>query len=223
MTEEWKPIIIEKNGVVYDYTGLYEVSSYGRIRSMDRTVTTLNNGTLCERKIKGRIKLPHIGKDYLQITLSKHGSQSTFLIHRLVAAAFLSNPDNLPMVNHKNENKLDNHVDNLEWCTREYNVKYSSHKISKSLKGRTFTDEHKQKISKNHADFTGSKNPRAKKVLCVETGQVFDYIKDAEVKTGVNAKNIGACCNGKRKTAGGYHWMYLEDYLAQQENVELLN
>lgn len=199
MEEIWKDIIIEKKGTVYDYTGLYQVSNLGKVRN-SRT---------------GRILKPATnGAGYQDVGLYKDKKEKKFLIHRLVATAFIPNPDNLPVVNHRDENQLNNHVDNLEWCTQKENVNYgtSRKRASEAQKGRTFTDEHKQKLKNNHADRTGDKNPNARKVICLETKQVFACIKEAKLWLG--KKGISGCCRGIRKTAGGYHWMYYEDWLA---------
>ena len=115
MTEEiWRPIV--------GYEGLYEVSSYGRVRSLDRYV---NNNSFR----KGKVLSP--GKDtigYLFVVLSCNGKCKTIRVHRLVAQAFIPNPDNLPEINHINEDKTDNRVDNLEFCNRKYNINYGSRK-----------------------------------------------------------------------------------------------
>lgn len=204
MVEEWRDIIIEKNGEVYDYVGFYQVSNYGRIRN-SRT---------------GKILKPIKSKGYQYIRLNKNG----FLIHRLVATMFIPNPYNYPIVNHKDENPSNNYIDNLEWVTAKYNVNYGTRneragvKISEKIKGKPKTEEHKRKISEAK---TGDNNPMAKKVICLETKQVFNCIKDASEWCG--KKGISGCCRGQQKTAGGYHWMYYEDYLTQQENVESFN
>ena len=110
MIEEWRPI--------EGYEGLYEVSSYGRVRSLDRFYYRLH---------KGKVLSPTKDRyGYLTVTLNYNGKSKTIKIHRLVAQAFLPNPDNLPQVNHKNEVKSDNCVDNLEWCDAKYNNKYGT-------------------------------------------------------------------------------------------------
>ena len=102
MIEEWRPIV--------GFEGLYEVSNTGQVRN-------------CRGKLL-RPGLNHNG--YLKCVLCKKGKTKTIYIHRLVAQAFLSNPDNLPQVNHKDEDKTNNSVDNLEWCDSKYNVNYGS-------------------------------------------------------------------------------------------------
>ena len=114
MIEEWRPVV--------GYEGLYEVSSYGRVRSVDRY-----DNRNCFRK--GKVLSPGIKPDgYLTVVLSCNGKCKTINVHRLVAQVFIENPDNLPEVNHKDEDKTNNNVDNLEWCSRKYNVNYGSRK-----------------------------------------------------------------------------------------------
>ena len=119
MTEEiWRPI--------KGYEGLYDVSSYGRVRSVDRYKS--NNGGI--QWIKERILSPEKDKcGYLQVFLHCNGKQHQRKIHRLVAQTFISNPDNLPCVNHKDEDKTNNRVDNLEWCDAKYNCNYGTRNI----------------------------------------------------------------------------------------------
>lgn len=104
MEEIWKPI--------ENYENLYEVSTLGRIRS------------LYNYRGKYHILKPRLKKGYLQIGLRKHNKRCWYAVHRIVSKAFIPNPNNLPCVNHKNQNKLDNSVSNLEWCTYHYNNVY---------------------------------------------------------------------------------------------------
>ena len=100
------------------------MSSHGRVRSLDRIVERKGRGTLF---IKGRILTQSDNTHgYMKVNLTKHDQKRTFKVHRLVAIHFLDNPNNLPCVNHKDENKLNNNVDNLEWCTKAYNNSYGT-------------------------------------------------------------------------------------------------
>lgn len=204
--EIWKDIIIEKNGVVYDYTGLYKVSNYGRVKSLDRVDS---NG----HKVKGKIMESYNNGGYLFVNLSKDGKQQQFYIHRLVATMFIPNPKNLPIVNHKNELKYDNVWTNLEWCTHKYNTNYGTclKRMSEKRKGE------------KHPMYgrTGSKSPRARKVICLETKQIFGCAKDAQGWLGKGG--VANCLTGRSKTAGGYHWQYYDDYLRGQRKQSDIN
>ncbi len=121
MEEIWKDIVIEKNGVVYDYTGIYQVSNLGRIRSLDRT-------TPDGRYIKGKVKSVKINEQgYVRVTLHKNGKEARHMVHRIVATAFIKNDDpvNKTEVNHIDLNRKNNVVTNLEWISHTDNVKYS--------------------------------------------------------------------------------------------------
>lgn len=128
MKEEiWNPVI--------GYENLYEISNQGNIRSLGKFVNSKHGG---KRWIPGRIMKTWICNNYETVGLYKSGKQHFIAIHILVAKAFIPNPDNLPCVNHKDENKLNNHVDNLEWCTYQYNNIYGNRlqKASLSMKGK---------------------------------------------------------------------------------------
>lgn len=120
MNEEiWKPVV--------GYEGLYEVSNTGQVRSLDRYIK-YSNGQI--HLHKGKVLSPVIKDNgYLQVGLYYNGKYKMFLVHRVVAQAFIPNPDNLPEVNHLDEDKTNNNVTNLEWCDRSYNLKYGTVRI----------------------------------------------------------------------------------------------
>ena len=120
MEEIWKD--------VEGYEGIYEVSNLGRVRSLDHKARHVSRmGREFEVTYKGRIrKLWANENGYLFATFKDNGKLKTYRVHRLVAEVFIPNPDNLPFINHKDENPSNNRVDNLEWCTHEYNVRYGT-------------------------------------------------------------------------------------------------
>lgn len=128
-------------------------------------------------------------KGYLRISFYSNGKSYTRKIHRLVAEAFIENPNDLPEVNHKDENKENNMIGNLEWCSKRYNVLYGS------------------ALDRTHKTNLNCKTTSVP-VRCVETNSVYPSIKEAMRQTG--AKNIFYCCVGKRKTSNGFHWEYAE-------------
>lgn len=94
-------------------------------------------------------------------------------------------------------------------------------KLSEALKGKKKSDTHKAHMKLNHADFRRGNHPEAKKVVCVETGMIFDCLLDAAEWCGLKTRaHIGSCCNNKRKSAGGYNWRWLEedDRRVEEEN-----
>ena len=143
MEEIWKNIYFEENNKIIDYRGLYQISNLGRIKSLKRKYTTENRILKYHKKNSG----------YYYVDLCKNSETKRFLIHRLVAIHFITNPNNLSQVNHKNENKEDNCVENLEWCTHEYNQKYGtkSKRQSEKIKGRKASDDTKLKMSKSRS------------------------------------------------------------------------
>lgn len=194
--EVWKDVV--------GYEGSYEISSFGRVRTISRFVPACHKS---RQFIQGRIICPNrFPKGYLGCTLYKNGSQKLRYIHRLVAEAFIPNPQNLPQVNHKDENKSNNRVDNLEWCTQEYNTNYG-----------TCT----QRISNVHKAL--QKGRRVVQIDKCSQTIIATYPNSAIAmeQTGIDASAINKVClnRPKFKTAGGYIWRYADDIPDQPENA----
>ena len=187
ISEVWIPI--------KDYENEYMVSNLGRIYS------TRNKKILKQNKNRG----------YVSVQLCKNGKRKRYSIHRLVAQAFIPNPDSLPCINHKDENKANNHVDNLEWCTAEYNNNYGTRNLRNSLskkgkpswnKGLTGIYSKETIIKMSNARKGKPNESRMKKVKCITTNENFNSIREAWEKYRINQSDIGKCCSGKRNYAG---------------------
>ena len=129
---------------------------------------------------------------YLQVQLYKNGSRKSPLVHRLVLETYcpIDEMEKL-QCNHLNQIRDDNRLSNLSWCTAKENCNYGEHNTKLAA------------AMKNNSN-------RNKRVLCVETGEIYPSIKEAERQTGISQGNISKCCNGKRKTAGGFHWEFVD-------------
>lgn len=158
MQEIWKDI---KN-----YEDKYQISIFGNVKNVktNKMLTPYKNTN-----------------GYFQIDLWIKNKRKKFLIHKLVAETFIPNINNSPIVNHKDENKQNNNINNLEWCTAKYNANY------------------------------GTRNKKlSKPVVCIELNKQFESLKMAEEELKIEKTNISKCCYKKRhhKTAGGYHWRW---------------
>lgn len=151
------------------YEGRYQISNLGRIWSV-----------LSQKYLS--TWLDSWGYPTVQLSAA-NGKRKTEKVHRLVALAFIPNPDGLPQVNHKNEDKADNRVENLEWCDNKYNSNYGTRN---------------QRISETET----------KEYYCVELDRVFKGVREVEEELGIKGHHISEVCNGKRKTCGGYHWRW---------------
>lgn len=164
------------------YSGLYQVSNYGNIKSVAR------DGT------KGGLLKPCKSLNgYLFVRLSNNGKVKTTYIHRIVGKVFCKNDDEQLQINHIDGNKTNNMFSNLEWVTPKENTQ---HCINVLHKGRK----------------SGYENKRAKKIGCFKDGELvatFYGSRDAQRETGINAGNIASCLSNRLKTAGGYKWKYL--------------
>ena len=173
------------------FEGLYEVSTWGNVRSLDRWIVFKNGKKYF---FKGKIlKNRKYNTGYLMIVLYKNGKVKTYSLHRLVAEAFIPNPDNLPCVNHKDEDKTNNYPYNLEWCTVKYNNNYGT-RNERAAKANT-----NGKRSKKVYQYNKKGNLIKIWVSASETG-----------RNGFNLSHIVECCNGNRKTHKGYIWSYEE-------------
>lgn len=164
MKEIWKDII--------GYEGLYKVSNQGRVKRLYR-----NGG----EKI---LKAGKTTNGYLQVALCKEGKPHYMRVHRLVAQHFLPNPNNLSEVNHIDENKDNNCISNLEWCTRQYNASYGS--LTKAVLGINL----------------------ASGFICI-----FNSITEASKAIGGTPSNISACCRGIKGSVKGYKWIYVTELI----------
>ena len=153
------------------YMGLYKISNFGNVRRYGRK----QNLRCTERN------------GYFVVHLS-NGTAKWFYVHRLVALAFIPNPDALPQINHKNEIKTDNRAENLEWCTAHYNTNYGTRN---------------KRIQRNRSFPVAQLDVNGKIV------NVFYGISEAQRITGIDRPNICKCLKGKTKTAGGYKWKYV--------------
>ena len=138
---------------VIGYEGYYEVDNCGRVYALNRVIHVEDHGRSYDKPLIGGIIKQHMhSKGYKIVPLTRDGKTKNVFVHRIVAMAFLANPNKLPCVNHKDEDKTNNFVENLEWCTYQYNNAYGSKpkKHSKWMSGRKLSDEHKQHISDGH-------------------------------------------------------------------------
>ncbi len=184
------------------YENLYQVSNLGRIKSLARYSAYRNSKRFINEKI---MKLHKSYNGYLRVELCKNNITKKYLVHRLVAYAFLNEHDNNLEINHKDGNKQNNKIENLEWVSRSENEKHA-YKIGLAK------NTEKQRIAVSNCN----KNKRIKPVIQLDKN--FNFIKEwksateAQNELGINRKNINQCVIGKNKTAGGYVWRTKEQF-----------
>lgn len=172
--EVWKDI--------KEYEGLYQVSSLGRVKSLNYNKTK-----------KEKILKPHESRGYYNVTLYKNGFHKYYGIHRLVAKEFIVNPKNKTQVNHKDGNKKNNNIENLEWVTSSENMK---HAFENNL--------HKKYYGKEHNNARKIKQYTLNNIFIKEWGSIVEAAN--YYKTSI--ENIYSCLNKKSKTAKGFKWEY---------------
>lgn len=178
--EEWKD--------VKGYEGAYKVSNLGNVMSCDRYVRVCGGG---KRLVPSIVLKPFRSTGgYLEVNLWKNNKMKTAMVHRIVAKAFLENINDLPEVNHKDENKENNCVENLEWCTSKYNANYGTRNQrmteKKSVKPVLMLDKNGNLIKR------------------------YKSLGEATRDTGFDMSAIIRVCKGRQKTSMGYKWAYAD-------------
>lgn len=232
LVEEWRDI--------KGYEGLYQVSDWGNVRSLDRVVEFYNvsKGGMSKRFLKGQLLkkvLNTQGYHVVCLHNSEH-QQKEGKVHILVAKAFIPNPENKTEVGHLKtmenglEDKTANEVWHLAWMTREENGNYGTiiERLSESKKGdknpnfgNHLSEETRKKMSESrkgrktwnkgiHTNFKKSKKVNQYNLITGEFIKTWDSAADVEAELGICKGNIRRCCNQKVKSAGGYKWDYYE-------------
>ena len=190
MEEIWKEIEGYPN---------YQVSNMGRIKRLS---------TGYYRQTEKILKPQSQNNGYLHIKLSQKDKTKCILVHRLVAQVFIPNPNNLSQVNHINEDKTDNRVENLEWCDRKYNINYGNG-ISKRVKTNKENGTYKKIGEINYKNFSKSILQFSKDNSFIRR---WDCIMDVQRELGYDNKQICSCLKNRQKTAKGFKWAYADDY-----------
>lgn len=164
---------------VVGYEGKYMVSSIGEIISIVRQTEAKGKGKRILNKTVLKLRLNRCG--YYYVNLYKNHKRKTFTVHRLVATAFIANPENKSQINHIDGNKQNNCINNLEWCNQSENEQHKRNVLNKAVRA----------------------------VKCLEENKIFNSIANASREMKIPASNIIFACQGKYKQAGGYHWEYV--------------
>ena len=195
MQEEWRDVV--------GYEGYYQVSNLGNVKRMTSVVRSCLKHLNGFKTVKEHNMKLNLTNKYLSVCLHKNGVLKYKRVHRLVAEAFIPNPQNLEQINHKDENKLNNCADNLEWCSCKYNQNYGTRKEKR---------EHSQVKEIQKID------PNTNKVL-----ETYFSLMNAAKMNGLSFRAISRCATGKSKTSGGFIWKYtnnIEEFGALDKVVE---
>lgn len=198
MEETWRPI--------KGHRDRYEVSSLGNVRSLDVTIVQpAKCGSTATHTYRGKLLKPNRhGNGYLFVNLA--GKQVS--VHRLVATAFIPNPMGKEQVNHKDGNKANNTVDNLEWCTASENTRHAVQNGLIDFRSERHLTAARKQIQKL---IQGNK----KRILQYDQNgsfiASFESIAEASRQTGINATHISLCAKGKHRHSGGYVWRYADE------------
>lgn len=197
--ENWKSIT--------GFEGLYKISTKGRVKSLSRKVYNQNG----PYQIRERILKTTLNDGYVYCKLYKEAVQHTIRVHRLVAKAFMPNPENKPRVNHLNSVRNDNRIENLEWATISEDLKHAykyGNKVSNFVNKGKFGDDHPMSVARYQYRLNGEFVAR------------YGSSGEAERMTGISYKSIMEACSGRNKTAGGYIWQYEDDSGADHPSVD---
>lgn len=197
MNEQWKDVV--------GYEGYYQVSNRGRVKGLKYTLLV----GCCFKTLPERILKPNKNKfGYYYVVLHKNRKPKTWKIHRLVALAFIPNPENKPCIDHIDTIRTNNNIENLRWCTHSENMNNPISK-PKILKNAEIARK-KMLQNKEKYDEIRLKSVR-KPILCLETNIIYESITKASKELNINLSSIAQCLKGirNRKTAGGYHWKYI--------------
>lgn len=187
MKEIWKDI--------KDYRGYYQVSNLGRVKGIERIVYA-GSGKYRKQYEKIMSNKKNNGNGYKIVSLNKDGISKNYYVHRLVAESFIPNLNNYPQINHKNENKSDNNINNLEWCTPKYNNCYGTR--LERLSGFLVSNKINWKAILQIDDDNN--------IICR-----FDSIKQASKYFNISNQAISDCLRGKQNHSAGYKWKYAND------------
>jgi hypothetical protein len=181
------------------YMNMYQVSNFGRVRSVNRDVYCEVSPNKLQHIFGTVLKQGTNHKGYPIVYLSKDGKQKTITVHRLVAKAFIENPFSLPQVNHKDGCKTNNYVNNLEWCDNSYNQRHA----------------YANGMQPSYEESNGRGRPaRSVAMLDLNTNEVlrtFKTLASVKRETGINQFNVRSVCLGFRNHAGGYGWKFINE------------